>query len=337
MNIPVFYRTYLEYLLQHIESLGLNSVQATYGCSFPATSLPSSISDNDLQCILNNIETQLKFNAFQVGFNLGFQLSAADHGTVGLASLCSETVAESLQTYSDYFQIISPVFKLTCYEEKQYFVSEAICEGVISPSTYDFLIALGLANGGLIGLNIIDYDPHVHREKVIIEVGNFPKPNKALWELFSPLANISYGHASTKLKIPLAVSKQKLSTANSNTRLAILKLCDIELENNQKDFIYLVRKKIKEQLEEPLHAEHMARLFAMSERSFHRKLKKLNTSYGKLCLEIKLQEAKLLLSKKEKSIKEIAYDLGYSEVTNVSSAFKRSEGLSPKQYQKILD
>jgi len=337
METEVIYRSYVQYLLKYLETQGMSTAEALADCSFAKhKELPNAIGDADLQRVLGNIKNKLGYEAFQVGFNLGFQLNTPDHGIVGLASLCSETVAQSLQTYSDYFQIISPVFRLPCYEEAPYFVCESICERTISSPAYDFLMALGLANGGLIGLNVIGYDAGKHRQKTRMEIAEFPQPNKALWSLFKNVANVSFGHSSTRLKIPLAIAEQKMATANASTRGAVIQLCEQELEKIQGDFLSRVRSRIKNNLSSPLNAAQLAAELSMSERSFHRKLKNHATSYGKLCTEIKMAEAKKLLLQKELSIKEIAFLLGYSEVTNFSSAFKKQQGLSPKHYRENL-
>ena len=335
METEVIYRSYVEYLLKYLETRDMSKAEALADCSFAKDkALPKALSDADLEILLRNVKNKLGYEAFQVGFNLGFQLNTPDHGIVGLASLCSETVAQSLQTYSDYFQIISPVFRLVCYEEAPYFVCESICEKNISSPAYDFLMALGLANGGLIGLNVIGYDAAKHKQKTRMEIAEFPKPNKALWKLFKSVADISFDHESTRLKIPQNIAEQKMATANAATRAAVIRLCEQELEKIQGDFLACVQTKIKNNLSQPLNAVEMAADFSMSERSFHRKLKNHGTSYGKLCIEIKMDEAKKLLSQKELSIKEIAFLLGYSEVTNFSSAFKKQQGSSPKHYRE---
>lgn len=338
MDTAVIYKSYLEYLLVYAEAQGLNSKEIIKKCSFgfncaEQQKLPLTILDSDLQIVLQILHKHLGLEPFRVGLNLGFQLTSSDHGIVGLASLCSETVAESLQTYSDYFPIVSPVFKLFCYEDDQYFVCESICEYDISSASYDFLMALGVANGGLIGMNIVGYDTVKHKQKTVIEVAKYPDANKTLWEIFTPFAEISFNHDKTKLKIPLKISQQKLASANAQTRIAVLKLCDAELEKNKSDFMSRLKTIIKSELKHLLTAKEISELMAMSERSFHRKLNSLNTSYGKLCKEIKMQEAKKLLKQNDLSIKEIAFALSYSEVTNFSSAFKKAEGLSPKQYR----
>jgi AraC-like DNA-binding protein len=48
-------------------------------------------------------------------------------------------------------------------------------------------------------------------------------------------------------------------------------------------------------------------------------------------------EAKRLLTRREMSVKNIAYDLGFLEPQNFTRFFRTQTGLSPKAFRRMLD
>jgi AraC-like DNA-binding protein len=65
----------------------------------------------------------------------------------------------------------------------------------------------------------------------------------------------------------------------------------------------------------------------------HRKLKALtNLSSSEFIRNIRLEEAIILLKKKEMSITEAAYATGFSSPAYFSTSFTKYFGLSPKEY-----
>lgn len=75
--------------------------------------------------------------------------------------------------------------------------------------------------------------------------------------------------------------------------------------------------------------EEIATMLNMSARTLQRKLKEEENSFKEIVEEIKIEQAKNLMSKGESTIKEIAYLVGYSSVQSFSRGFKSREGVSP--------
>lgn len=66
-------------------------------------------------------------------------------------------------------------------------------------------------------------------------------------------------------------------------------------------------------------------------------VKQINNKTAKeILLELRLSNAKFLLSKSDLDIKEIAYQLGYDSLSTFSRYFKEKEGISPKEYKDSL-
>ena len=91
---------------------------------------------------------------------------------------------------------------------------------------------------------------------------------------------------------------------------------------------------MKEKFKEKLTISDIASEFNMSVANFSSKFKKImNMSPNDYLTNIKLQEAKKLL--RTKNVTEVAYELGYENISHFILLFKRKFGLTPKQYMII--
>ncbi|MGR5231827.1 helix-turn-helix domain-containing protein [Vibrio rotiferianus] len=79
--------------------------------------------------------------------------------------------------------------------------------------------------------------------------------------------------------------------------------------------------------------EKAAEITGFTPRTLKRRLSEEGTTYTKLLEEIIIDIAKHQLSNSDKSISEIGFALGYTLSNHFSRAFKRAEGINPKQYR----
>jgi len=79
--------------------------------------------------------------------------------------------------------------------------------------------------------------------------------------------------------------------------------------------------------------DHVAQRLHMSRQTLYRKLKKENLVFQELVEEIRQEKALEIIKDKELSLSEIAFVLGFSELSAFSRAFKRWTGQSPKHYR----
>lgn len=98
-----------------------------------------------------------------------------------------------------------------------------------------------------------------------------------------------------------------------------------------------VEKRLKEHLDKPMPSiTQLAAEFSISTSTLKRHFKII---YGKSIynyyLEKKLELGKKMILSKNKSISEIAYNLGYSKINSFSKAFKKYYGILPKEASKL--
>jgi len=101
-------------------------------------------------------------------------------------------------------------------------------------------------------------------------------------------------------------------------------------------FVKQVRTLILENLDNPaFNTEALAKSLFLSRQQVHRKLTALtNLSASRFIRSIRLQEAKKLLQTTEKSITEIAFDVGFKEVSYFSRSFTETFGKPPSFLRK---
>jgi AraC-like DNA-binding protein len=80
-------------------------------------------------------------------------------------------------------------------------------------------------------------------------------------------------------------------------------------------------------------ASEVARQLGMSARTLSRKLREQGVTYSEILEELRAALAQLYLSDRDQSVSEIAWLVGYREVSSFTHAFKRWTGLTPRQFR----
>ncbi len=77
----------------------------------------------------------------------------------------------------------------------------------------------------------------------------------------------------------------------------------------------------------------VAEILGMSRRSLQRRLAQQGLTYSKVLAETRLRRAVEWLEGTDKSVAEIAFDLGYTDGSNFTRAFRRQTGVSPQTFR----
>ena len=130
---------------------------------------------------------------------------------------------------------------------------------------------------------------------------------------------------------PLPVSNAELARQNDQV------VSEFLAGMNRADLPSQVRMKLIENLASGEYdREHVAQGLSMTVRTLHNRLDSAGTSYQQLLDETRQELAQEYIEKKQLSISEIAYLLGYTDVSSFSRAFKRWAGVSPRSYLKSV-
>lgn len=105
------------------------------------------------------------------------------------------------------------------------------------------------------------------------------------------------------------------------------------LSDFQRVLLELVRYNV---LSGKYRLQDMAKAMELSKRSFQRRLADQGITYSKLLLKVRIDTATVWLSEGIKSISEIADRLGYRECTNFSRTFRKINGVSPREFRRLM-
>ena len=84
----------------------------------------------------------------------------------------------------------------------------------------------------------------------------------------------------------------------------------------------------------PVTTSHLAKAVGTSVRTLQRRLRETGANYSDLQNDVRKTLALNLLENETLALAEIAFSLGYSEVSAFNHAFRRWIGLSPGQYRR---
>lgn len=125
------------------------------------------------------------------------------------------------------------------------------------------------------------------------------------------------------------------SNGQNDMNIALVK--PVVLKSNDKILMEKITKIITDNIaESDLNVEMLANGVGMSRVHMHRKLKELtNMSARDFIKSIRMKQAADLLSDQKLSVSEIAYALGFSNLSHFSNSFKEFYGMSPKEYAQL--
>ena len=112
------------------------------------------------------------------------------------------------------------------------------------------------------------------------------------------------------------------------------KIEKIAIKSSDEVLIERIMKVINDNLSNPeLNVEMLAQNVGMSRVHMHRKLKELtNQSARDFIRNIRLKQAGALLASKKSSVSEVAYSVGFVNLSHFSNSFKEFYGMSPSDY-----
>lgn len=109
------------------------------------------------------------------------------------------------------------------------------------------------------------------------------------------------------------------------------------LKPDDVDRIHQARDILLQQLDQPPSLLELARLVGLNDCTLKRGFREVfgTTAFGYLH-DYRLEETRRLLQERRLHVSEIAREVGFSSSSNLSKAFRKKHGVSPKQYQRQL-
>ncbi|KIC94247.1 GlxA family transcriptional regulator [Flavihumibacter solisilvae] len=135
---------------------------------------------------------------------------------------------------------------------------------------------------------------------------------------------------------------------NRQTAIYCSKMCQIELDrNSQSPFTIFTGQKlhgdemvkaaqayIESRLDEKVSFEHLSSRFSVGRRNFDRRfIKATGNTPGEYAQRVKIESAKKSLETTRKTVNEVMYEVGYSDVKAFREVFRKLTGMSPLEYR----
>jgi AraC-like DNA-binding protein len=158
----------------------------------------------------------------------------------------------------------------------------------------------------------------------LAHVGNI---DNVIQDFDNLLALGSRGYTATNVIHAVHVLQQTLSFLALQIRLT-------DFNNSSKFDINAVERLMRSNLHQELSLDTLAHYSQLSKFHFSKKFKELtDTSPIQHFINMKIQRACFELDNSSRTIKEISENLGYADPYYFSRLFKKSVGMSPKQYR----
>lgn len=260
------------------------------------------------------------------------QIRSGSHGLLGAAILTAGDLEDALQLFYDYVGLIAP-FVLLHQEDRRH--SRTLVLDIISDTpvkevfTYD---VLQLCTFNILKMMLGERTRHL--------VFHFAYPAPAYAASYAEYfdAHLQFNASFNGVSIPKEFLAVTNATADDDThRLLISQISErMDVIHAQSSFVDSVRHHLKRQGGPLPRMNSVAEAFNMSARTFRNRLRRHNTTYQTLLDKERHEQAVHFLRHTDKSVKEIAYMLGFQESSNFSRVFKKWTGVTPLDYRRGL-
>jgi len=268
--------------------------------------------------------------------SLGIDVARQMHGTalhaVGYAWLSSATLGEACRRFARYMRVLTELWTMRIEEGSGGVRIAFVFAGAQPPAVWvhDWLAA------GFVRLCRIAYGEAFTPLDVTV-VRSAPDPRAPFDEWFR--CPIVWGAARASVLCRREDLAQPLPTSNPDVALANERVALEYLERlDRSDIVAQVRRRILELLPSgPPTQMEIARALALSPRTLHRRLAEAGTSFAELLDNARRELAAGYLQRTDYSIAEVAYLVGFAEVSSFNRAFRRWTGKSPSAVRRGLE
>jgi AraC-like DNA-binding protein len=272
----------------------------------------------------------------QFGLKFGAQYEPRHAGVVGNVALASRTVGEAFETIGRYLP--------TMVDATVHGVE--VSDGIVFVYSYyvdplmmsyrqkaDWAIAF-VCNLVRLGLG----DPRWVPQEVLLPqlADETPAERRTRAEIMGD--NIRVGHPWAGIRFDAGLLERPMATADAMIESLMRHYGDLRLAAlpEQHGEIEQLRREIARVLVKGESGiEHLAKATGTSVRTLQRRLKDAAVNYSDLQNDVRKTLALNLLENETLALAEIAFSLGYSEVSAFNHAFRRWFGQSPGHYRRL--
>jgi AraC-like DNA-binding protein len=272
----------------------------------------------------------------QFGLKFGAQYDPRHAGVVGNVALASRTVGEAFEMMGRYLptMVDATVSGMEVSDGIAFVYSYYIDPLMMSyrqKGDWAIAFACNLMRKGL-------GDPHWTPAEVLLPqlADETPAARRARADVMGD--NIRVGHPWAGIRFDAGLLRRPMATADAMIESPMRHYGDLRLAAlpEQRGEIEQLRREIARVLVRGESGiEHLAKSTGTSVRTLQRRLKDAGTNYSDLQNDVRKTLALNLLENETLALGEIAFSLGYSEVSAFNHAFRRWVGQSPGDHRRL--
>ena len=334
-NIPIFPARYYLKVIELLQQRGIAVAEILVESGLPIQKI---LQDEDAKLSISQVERFVELclkysqNA-DLAFELGSTLKLSSHSLVGYVAMTSETARQAIELIAQYFKLIIPNFQLKIREsETQVFLSFEPSMPMSTLNVNFHLEAIAIAfYHNLIELLGRNHPPY-HVYLSIAQPRHLQKYQQLDRVTFHFQHLIQTG---IQFVLPITTLDIRLPMADIYSLKIVEQRCQ-ELMKQLSDSDEMeawIRMMLQEAYHIPTLAE-CSKLLNLSTKTVQRYLKKHGQDFHSMRMQIIIERAKTALTETDKSITEIADELGYSTSANFIRAFKTEMQMTPTQYRE---
>jgi AraC-like DNA-binding protein len=318
---------YIAQLADFLESTGIDRASVLRAARI------RSIEASKGQITLRQVEALLQAaeqasGRVDLGFELGRRLNPTSHDILGFALLTSPTFGHVLRLLVSYQRLIQPVFALTLQRragrvDLVYVPAVALSHRSMRLFEEAIVVSNHFAFQSMLHGRLQPYDVWLSIER---------PPHAERYRGLSP-ARVHFGDTVPGVRISLdaALLDTPLAMANPRAMQAAEERCKALLHQThaRRRWSEWCRMMLRESEDSRPTLDQLASFVNISPRTLARFLDAENTRFRDLSLRVRTERARQMLADGTLSVTQIAYRLGYGDVTSFVRSFRAQTGHTP--------
>lgn len=263
----------------------------------------------------------------QLGLNLGKRLSINSHGALGLALLSCKNILQVMSVFERFVTTRTPLVAIELTENQHNFEILFHERVDIRSIRHCFFEVMAVTVDNILQT--------VLPGKPILRRIAFPFDKPEYMSIYQQTFNceLAFGAPLATMELDKDLLEVPLVHADEHAFYQAKQLCETELQRvvNSGSLAWKIKSLLMNGREHFLNLDQVSSALNMSPRTLHRRLENEKTSFKQILEEVRAVLAKQYIVYHNQNIKQVAYNLGYSDVANFRRAFKRWYGKSPKE------
>ncbi len=265
-----------------------------------------------------------------LGLHFGTRLKFTTHGPMAQAAVSCPSLTEAIETLIKYYRTRFAFIEMKFFldgNEAVLQLNDNLGLGELAPFLIESLfVAIIDVNQFLFGNTLIKtgrcligYPPPAHE--------------KAYHDFF--FDNVTFNCGVNQLRFDAQFLKLPMALANQVALRLASRECDQQLEKvgHNESIVIKIKHMLEANPDNIPTMEQSAEALHITSRTLRRQLNTFDTSFQDILNEVRKSRALKLLKTTDKSVDDIAHELGYSDPSNFGRAFRKWVGKSPKAFR----